>query len=385
MVDMIELDPNGIVSGAVAPGFEAVAAEFERNFTERGDVGAAFAAVHRGRMVVDIWGGRAAPGRGWDRDTMQVIFSGTKGLVAACMLILIERGMIDIDAPVVRYWPEFAQNGKDRVLIRHVVSHRAGLPGIIRTVSEADLTDDRKMERLLAAQELSRDPDAYNCYHALTIGWLCGAIIRRVDGRSLGRFFAEEIAGPLGLDAWIGLPDSEAHRVGQLELDPESPWNATVITDPVHKSIWDNPPIFPAAGLPWNTPSFHAAEIGGAGGIATARAMARYYGCLAQGGEIDGIRILKARTIKAGLRERARFRDPYLLEPMAYGTVFALQTEQARFGPPPDAFGHAGAGGSIHGGWPSSETGFSYTMNQMRVDPEDMRSRALLERLHAAL
>jgi CubicO group peptidase (beta-lactamase class C family) len=312
---VIALDNNSLVRGSFAPGFEPVVREFERNFTERGDVGAAFAAVHDGKTVVDIWGGYAAPGKLWEPETLQVIYSGTKGLMAACVLILIERGLIDIDAPVAKYWPEFAENGKETVLIRHIVSHRAGLPGITTPLTLADLTDYEKMERLLAAQELVRDPDAFHCYHALTIGWLCGAVIRRVDGRTLGRFFAEEIAKPLGLDAWIGLPESEEHRVGKMELDPNSAWDAPPSTNPVHRSIWENPPIFPLDGLPWNTRAYHSAEIGGAGGIATARAMARYYGCLARGGEIDGVRILRENTIRSGRRERSRFYDPYILEP----------------------------------------------------------------------
>jgi CubicO group peptidase (beta-lactamase class C family) len=377
---------DGIVRGTVAPGFETVAEVFERNFTRRSDIGAAFAAVHRGRTVVDLWGGMAAPGRRWERDTLQVIYSGTKGLMASCMLILVERGMLDLDAPVAAYWPEFAENGKERVLVRHVVSHRAGLPGILAPITREDIPDYEKMETLLAAQPMSNDPDAYHCYHALTIGWLCGALIRRIDGRTLGTFFAEEVATPLGLDAWIGLPETEEHRVGRMELDMDSPWNDDPIANKVHRAIWGNPPLFPTnAELAWNSRAYHAAEIGGAGGIATARAMARYYGCLAQGGEIDGIRILRPETITDGLKLRSKFYDPYIIEPMAYGTVFALQTEQGRFGPAPDAFGHAGAGGSIHGGWPSLQTGFSYTMNQMRIDPEDIRSRYVLKALHGAI
>jgi CubicO group peptidase (beta-lactamase class C family) len=302
------------------------------------------------------------------------------------MLILIERGLIDLDAPVAKYWPEFAANGKEKIRVRHVVSHRAGLPGIVLPLASADIPDYEKMEGLLAAQAPSIDPEAYHSYHALTIGWLCGAIIRRVDGRTLGRFFADEVAGPLKLEAWIGLPESEEHRVGRMELDPESAWSDDPPEDATHRSIWGNPLLFPSyEDLAWNSRAYHAAEIGGAGGIATARAMARYYCCIAQGGELDGSSILKPETIKEGLKLRSKFYDPFVVEPMAYGTVFALQTEQGRFGPPPDAFGHSGAGGSIHGGWPSVGTGFSYTMNQMRIDPDDLRSRYLLKALHKVI
>ena len=383
---MNDVSYDGTISGRVAEGFEPVAVEFERNFTERRDVGAAFAAVHRGRKVVDLWGGMAAPGIPWKEDTLQVIYSGTKGLMASCMLILIERGLIDIDAPVAKYWPQFGANGKERIRVRHVVSHRAGLPGIVFPLTSADIPDYEKMEGLLAAQAPSTDPEAYHSYHALTIGWLCGAIIRRVDGRTLGRFFADEVASPLKLEAWIGLSESEEHRVGKMELDPESPWSDEPPEDATHRTIWGNPLLFPTyEDLAWNSRAYHAAEIGGAGGIATARAMARYYCCIAQGGELDGIRILKPETIAEGLKLRSKFYDPFVVEPMAYGTVFAVQTEQGRFGPALDAFGHSGAGGSIHGGWPSSGTGFSYTMNQMRIDPDDVRSRHVLKALHEVI
>ncbi|MBX3579436.1 MAG: beta-lactamase family protein [Rhizobiaceae bacterium] len=377
--------------GYVAPGFEAVAAEFERNFTDRQDVGAAFAAVHNGKTVVDIWGGMAAPGRPWQEDTLQVVFSCTKGLVAACMLKLIEQGRLDLHAPVSRYWPEFAQNGKDRVLMRHLLSHRAGLPGIFETLTPADIPDHEKMERLLAAQPLASDPNAFHCYHALTIGWLAGAVLRRIDGRTLGRFFAEEFAAPLGLETWIGLPENEEHRVGTLEIGPGfGPWDAGQTewqkSDRVLKSVWGNPPLFPVEGeLAWNSRAYHAAEIGGAGAITNARSIARYYSCMAMGGEIDDVRVLKPETIALGRSELSRFLDPYILELMAYGVMWAIQTPQRRFGRLPDAFGHSGAGGSIHGAWPSHGMGFSYTMNQMRVDPEDARSRYLLERLEECI
>ena len=369
--------------GFVAPGFEAVADEFERNFTERADIGAGFAAMHRGRMVVDLWGGEAAPGKPWREDTLQVIYSGTKGLLAACVLKLIEQGKLELNEKVVTYWPEFAQHGKGTVRVRHVISHGAGLPGIVASLTEADWADHEKMERLLAAQPLATDPDAFHSYHALTIGWLVGALVRRVDGRTLGRFFADEIAGPLRLETWIGLPAELDARVGRMRLgEGMVPLTAEQLSDPVLKSIWGNPPLFPDDDMAWNSRALHAAEIGGAGGISTARSMARYYGCMAIGGTLDGVTVLKPQTIALGRNEISRFMDPYIAEAMAFGTVWALQTPQGRFGPAPDAFGHSGAGGSIHGAWPTQGTGFSYTMNEMRADPEDRRSRYVLQRLH---
>ena len=369
--------------GFVAPGFEPVAAEFERNFTDRADVGAAFAGMHDGRMVVDLWGGEAAPGRPWQDDTLQIIFSGTKGLMAACVLKLIERGQIALDDKVARYWPEFAQHGKDTVRVRHVVSHGAGLPGVAEPLQAADWPDYERIESLLAAQPLASDPDAFHSYHALTIGWLVGALIRRIDGRTLGRFFAEEIAEPLGLRAWIGLPEEQEHRVGKIRLgEGMGPLTSAQLADPILKSIWGNPPLFPSDDMAWNTRPIHSAEIGGAGGISDARSMARYYGCMALGGTLDGVTVLKSETVALGRSELSRFMDPYIAEAMAFGTVWALQTPQGRFGPPSNAFGHSGAGGSIHGAWPTERTGFSYTMSEMRADPTDARSRYVLMRLH---
>lgn len=376
--------PDAPAQGHVAPGFERVAEAFARNFTALSDKGAAFAACHQGRMVVDLWGGEAAPGRPWQQDTLQVIFSGTKALAAACVLRLVERDALDLDRPVADYWPAFATGNKDRVLVRHALSHRAGIPGFQAPVTWAEMCDDRAMEARVAAEPLFRDPEAFHCYHALTIGWIMGGLVRQITGRSIGQVFAEDIAAPLGLDAFIGLPEREEGRIGAIVLGPGMVADAPPPQDPTARAIWSNPPLFNEP-LPWNTRAVHAAEIPGAGGIATARAMARFYGCLTLGGQIDGTRILAAETVALGRQERSRFTDPFIPERMAYGLGWAIQTPQMRFGPAPDAFGHSGAGGSIHGGWSSTGTGFSYTMSEMRNDPDDLRSRGVLAALHAAV
>lgn len=367
--------------GHVADGFLPVAEAFERNFTRLGDKGAAFAAYHQGRKVVDLWGGESAPGKPWAEDNVQVIFSGTKALAAACVLTLIEEGRIDVDRPVADYWPAFAAGDKGRVLVRHALSHRAGIPGFANPVAATDLFDDRAMEDRVAAEPLFRDPEAFHCYHALTIGWIMGGLVRHVTGQSIGQYFAERIAGPLNLDAWIGIPADIEPRVGQIVLGDGMVADAPPPEDPTARAIWGNPPLF-GEPLFWNTPAMHRAEIPGAGGIAAARAMARFYGCLAMGGALDGVRILAPETVALGRTERSRFTDPFIPERMAYGLGWAIQTPQMRFGPAPDAFGHSGAGGSIHGAWPSHGTGFSYTMSEMRVDTEDRRSRGVLDALY---
>lgn len=377
----------------VSPGFESVAAEFRRNLRERGERGAAFAAYVDGRLVVDVWGGLAAPEpvRRWRRDTLAGLFSGTKGLVAACLLLLIERGQLDLDRAVAEYWPEFAAGGKEQILVRHVVAHQAGLPGLTTPVTADEATDDRRMAELLALQPAVCAPGTRVYYHAMTFGWLCGELVRRVDGRSVGRFFDDEIAEPLGLEAWIGLPSGYHSRVAVLERGAgfgtqRRDAQASLDRDPLAWSIWANPPRFSTAELPANTRRWREAEVPASNGIATARSLARLYGCLACGGEIDGMRLLAPRTIELGSSLLSRAMEPYLEVPVAFGVGFALQTEALPFGPPAVAFGHRGAGGSVHGAWPQLRTGFSYITRDLREsDGEDPRSAALMRALHHAL
>jgi CubicO group peptidase (beta-lactamase class C family) len=378
---------ESVSGGHVEPGFERVAEEFERNFTERGDAGAAFAACVDGETVVDLWGGFAdpePPAKPWRTDTLQLIFSGTKGLAATCMLMLIDRDLLTLEDPVCKHWPEFAANGKQQITVAEAVSHRARIPGLHAPLQESDITDDVRMARLLAERSPEADPRAACTYHALTYGWLCGELVRRVDGRSIGRFFAEEIAGPLGLELWIGLPVEQESRVSTLvygpDWDADSSWDETDFdTDALLASVYGNPRLLEGR-MPWNTRAFHAAEIPASNGIGTARSIARLYSCLACGGELDGVRLMRPETIALGRQELSRFVEPLSGESLAYAAGFQLQTAQANFGPPGLAFGHDGAGASVHGAWPEQKLGFSYAMNQMRRGEPgaDPRSKTLL-------
>ncbi len=374
------------IGGFVAPGYETVADAFGENFAGRGELGAAFAAFRGGEAIVDLWGGIADPasGRAWQEDTLQLIFSGTKGMAAVCVLALIDRGKIDLEDPVSRYWPDF---GKPGIRVRDIVSHRARLPGIDTPIAVADLIDDRRMAAILAAQAPSPDPRAAFCYHALTYGWLCGELVRRVDGRSIGRFFAEEVAAPLGIEFWIGLPAGEEARVSMLALAPD--WAATrprttadYDRDPLLKSVWGDPEIFDRATFFWNEPAVHRAEIPGANGIGTARAIARIYACLADG----GAPLVSEATMRLGRETLSEGYDILHEEERRFGVGFQLQTGDGNYGPPPDAFGHGGAGGSIHGAWPSLGIGYSYAMNLMRdTERPDPRQKALLDALHRSV
>lgn len=379
--------PSG-VHGHADPAFGRVVAEFAKNLRERGELGGAFSAVVDGRRVVDIWGGTAnrSQATAWTSGTLAPLYSGTKGLVAVCLLLLIERGQLDLDTPVAFYWPEFGQNGKDQILVREVVSHRAGLPGLTTAVSAEEATDDHRMARLLAEQAPATRPGEFHYYHAVTFGWLCGELIRRVDGRSVGHFLAEEVVRPLEIEAWIGLPSRYEPRVARVESDGDfGTFDATTAPPgSIEWSIWRNPPRYSAGDLAANLPLWHAAEIPGTSGIGSARALARLYGCLARGGSIDDVTLLSTSTIELGTRCLARGYEPVLATDVAFGVGFQLQTDALALGPPGDAFGHGGAGGSIHGAWPSLGVGFSYCTNLlMTLGAGDVRAKALLDALHA--
>lgn len=378
---------NGDISGQVAPGFEPVALEFRRNFDQRAEVGAAFAVVQDGRSVVDLWGGVADrdDGRRWREDTLQLIWSGTKGLVAICVLMLIERGLLELDESVAHYWPEFAQNGKEQILVRHVVSHTAGLPGISKPVSAEQFVDSRVMSKILEAERPLWPPGSRFFYHAHTYGWLCAEIVRRIDGRTVGEFFASEIATPLALDLWIGLPPQHGWRVSRLHLWSRWEPRRSPEFDAVAQRVWLGPELVAGRELEWNAPAFQASEIPSANAIGTARSIARLYGCLARGGTFDGIQILKAETIQGAQECLATGHDPITRWPKVYGVGFELQNIKRQFGPATLAFGHGGAGGSLHGAWPAERVGFSYVMNEMRDQAIDSRAAALLRALYSAL
>jgi CubicO group peptidase (beta-lactamase class C family) len=373
------------------PGFEPVAEEFERNFSERGETGAAFAVNRGDDLIVDLWGGLADRDsrRPWNQDTLQLIFSGTKGLVSLCMLILADRQQLDLDAPVASCWSEFAGNGKGAIRIRHVLTQTAGLPGLREPVSMSEFCDADKMAERLAAERPFWPAGQQLCYHPFTFGWLCHGLVRAVDGRSIGEFFADEVAAPLGLETWIGLPEELEDRVSTLEAGPRwadefQPTQEQLAGDPVAKATWGNPFLFSPDRLPWNQAEVHRTEVPGANGISTARSMASLYASLVNArsgtaGLLSPVLIEQARELQeAGL-------DPLMREPVAYGLGFELQTELAPFGPSREAFGFTGVGGSVHGAWPEHGVGFSYSMNQLRGAERDERPATLLRSLWSCL
>jgi len=312
-----------------------------------------FAATKNGELVVEL--GRS--------DQPALIFSGTKGLVAMCLLLLIERGQLDLDTAVSDYWPGFRHRD---VLVRHVVSHTAGLPGLRPPPTAEDLLDPERMAERLATEPPIWPGGERLAYHALTFGWLCGELVRRIDGRTVGTFFAEEFAQPLDLELWIGLPAEVEPRVARLERAPG--YGVAGKPGPLLEALYG--PMLHR--FVWNEPAFHAAEIPAANAIGTARSIALLYGRLEE--------LLRPETIDLGRTELSRGVCAVTDFPYAFGVGFELQTERRSLGPPANAFGHTGSGGSAHGAWPDERVCFSYIPTELRsLDTDDRASRLLAE------
>jgi CubicO group peptidase (beta-lactamase class C family) len=379
------------LDGLVAPGWQAVADAFARNF-EFGEVGAACCIYVDGAPVVDIVGGRAdAPASvAWRPDTLALVFSTTKGATATCANLLVARGELDPDAPVATYWPEFAANGKESVLVRHVLSHSAGLP-----VVEGEFTLEQSLAWAPVVEQLARqaprwEPGTAVGYHMRTYGWLTGEIVRRITGRTVGAFFREEIADPLGIDWWIGLPERQEPRVAPI-IPPEQP------TDPEVRALMDavmapgtllgDAFTGPAGHFHydemWNTRALHECELPSSNGIASAAAIARTYAALVA--PVDGVRVLDDAIVARASETQIEGTDVVIGVPMRYGLGFSLGdalSTAAR----PRAFGHSGAGGSLGFADPEHRIGFGYAMNRMQVGlAEDKRPRNLVRAMYRVL
>ncbi|MEM7273581.1 MAG: serine hydrolase domain-containing protein [Actinomycetota bacterium] len=366
--------------------FEAVA-DLLRGSLEAGtDVGASVAVTLDGQSVVDLWGGHVdtARTRPWQADTIVNAWSTTKTMTSLAALVLADRGLLDVDAPVARYWPEFATNGKDGVLVRHLLAHTSGVAGWDQPVSTEDLYDLAASTARLAAQAPWWPPGSASGYHALNQGHLVGEVIRRIDGRTLGRFFAEEIARPLGADFHIGLDPSDDDRVSMV-IPPDTP--------PVDVSVL--PPDAPArltltgprldATAPAD-PRWRRAEIGAANGHGNARSVARIQSVVANGGEVDGVRLLAPATIDLIFREQANGEDLVLGMPIRFGIGYGLAEPAYRPEVPAGRI-------CFWGGWGGStiivdcdrRMTVAYTMNRMLDSEADGRGEAITRAVYAAL
>jgi CubicO group peptidase (beta-lactamase class C family) len=381
------------VHGHCDERFAAVRAAFEENFRTRAELGAAVTVIVGGETVVDLWGGRAdaAGTRPWERDTLVNVWSTTKGPTALCAHVLADRGLLDLDAPVAAYWPEFAAAGKERVLVRHLLSHRAGLSGLREPHSLAQLYDWELTTKRLAATEPWWEPGTRSGYHALTYGFLVGEVVRRVSGLLPGAFLEREVTGPLGIDFAIGLPEKEARRAAELVQPPVASTSeqAAVFSQlaPAALAALTNPVVGAAEA---GSPEWRAAELPALNGHGTARAVAALYGIFAGKGVHDGHRVLSPEAVERVREGQGSCRD------LVLGAGFEHETEvglglwlsgpNGSYGPNPRAFGHDGFGGSCGLADPEAGVSLGYVMNRMGPHiADDPRKMALIDALYGVL
>lgn len=386
------------IGGSVADGYESIREAFERNFAEFGDVGATLCIYVGGRQVVDLWGGVTEPGGdvAYGPDTLQLVFSTTKGATSLCAHLLAQRGDLDLDAPVATYWPEFAAAGKGEVTVRELMGHRAGLAAFAERISLEDFLAWYPAVDQLAAQEPNWPLGEGHGYHALTFGHLVGEVVRRIDGRTLGAFFADEVAEPLGLDFHVGLPPELEPRVSELHdfvLPPRGasgnrrgtgttpPIVSPTVTAMSTKGTLTNR-VFSRPYLPmamFNDHAVREAEVPAANGITTARSLARMYAAII--GEVDGVRLLDDARVADARTPVSIGVDKVLMLPNRIGAGFflnSLTTQLTSNG----AFGHSGMGGSLGFCDPELGVGFGYVMNQCVAWPAlDPRSGGIIKAL----
>jgi CubicO group peptidase (beta-lactamase class C family) len=368
------------IDGWVSTEFEPVIDVFAENFETRGEVGASVCVYFEGEPVVDLWGG-------WPRDAIVNVFSSTKGVTSICVNAMFERGLLDPDAPVAAVWPEFAANGKADITVAQALSHQAGLPYV-----EGDLTLEESLAwdpvvTRLAQQAPIWEPGTQHGYHMRTFGWLAGELMRRADPRhrSAGQWFHDEIAAPLQLEFWIGLPEALELRVEPV-IPPQSDLRAALASlgdDLLLARVFSNPGGHFNYDEMWNTRPLRAAELPSSNGHGDARSLARLYAsCL---GTVDGVRTLQPATVERATQEQACGKDAVIMVETCFGLGFMLGRSFGKANPA-SAFGHAGAGGSLCFADPERNVAFAYVMNDLRFDPKgDPRSEELVHAVYAAL
>ncbi|MER6104694.1 serine hydrolase domain-containing protein [Streptomyces sp. NPDC001832] len=385
------------VRGTVAAGFEPVRDAFVHNFEQRGERGAAVTVYRDGHKVVDLWAGtRDVDGvEPWAVDTVQIVRSAGKGIAAAVPLMLHQRGQVDLDAPVGTYWPEFKAAGKERVLVRHLLAHRAGIPALDSPLTPSKAADGISGPQAVAAQRPQWEPGTDHGYHAQTYSWLIGELVRRVTGRTVGRWVAEEIARPLGLDFWFGLPADEAHRVGRIgPVEPSADaGNGGALRMRPKRSVTEayrDPESLTRRSfgaidpLPdENDPSYRVAELPASNGIATARALARCYAAMI--GPVDGHRLFAPATLTLARTEESAGPDRVLVVNTRFGLGYMLHGPAAPL-LAPGSFGHPGRGGSLGFADPESGIALGYVTNGLQKGvTADTRAQALVRAVRSAL
>jgi CubicO group peptidase (beta-lactamase class C family) len=375
---------DGSAKGITQDRFAGVRTIFEANLASGADLGASFCATLEGETVVDLWGGfaDAAGTRPWERDTIVNVYSTTKTMTALCALILADRGELDFDAPVAKYWPEFAANGKADIKVSHLMAHSSGLSGWKETISVEDLYDWEKVTALLAAQAPLWPPGSQSGYHALSQGYLVGEVVRRITGRSLGTFFREEVAEPLGADFHIGLPASEDGRVAELIPPPRGTGAGDGEQTEIQALTFNNPGIDVGET---RKRAWRGAEIPAAGGTGNARSVAQIHVILANGGVAQGKRFMSEAGCRKALELQIEGEDLMLGRAARFGMGFGLAGGVLPM-PSPNSIFWGGYGGSLVIIDMDKRTSFGYAMNRMAgTTTGDMRAFGLAMAMWEAL
>ncbi|MER6064530.1 serine hydrolase domain-containing protein [Streptomyces sp. NPDC001792] len=385
-------------NGTVAEGFEPVREAFAANFALLGERGAAVAVYQDGHKVVDLWAGTkdvdgTAGSAPWEPGTAQIVRSATKGVVAAALLLLHQRGELDLDAPVGAYWPEYKAAGKEHTLVRHLLAHRAGVPVLDRPLTPAEAADPDLGAAAVAAQAPVWEPGTDHGYHAQTYSWLTGELIRRITGRPVGEWLAKEIAGPVGADLWLGLPQSEHARVGRVgPVEPPEAAGALktrpkravaeAYADPESLTRRAFAAITPLPDE--NDPAYRAAALPASNGIATADGLARFYASLI--GEVDGgTRLFTPQTRELARAEQSAGPDRVLVVGTRFGLGYMLHGAASPL-LSPGSFGHPGRGGALAFADPETGIAFGYVTNGFRKSvTADPRAQALVRAVRTAL
>jgi CubicO group peptidase (beta-lactamase class C family) len=372
------------VHGECHERFAPVREAFRKNFLERNEVGASVAVSIEGELVVDLWGGHrdAARSLPWERDTIVNVYSTTKTMAALCALMLADRGELDLYAPVSRYWPEYAQNGKAATEVRHFLSHSAGLSGMDEPMRSEDLYDWDRVVDALARQAPWWEPGTASGYHALTQGYLIGEVVRRITGQSLGRFFAAEIAGPLGADFHIGTGIEHFPRIGELVPPPSGPAQ-DLPADTIAGRTFANPL---AKATVSGTPGWRQAEIPAANGHGNARSVVRVQTLVANGGSAFGKSLMSPAGCARVFDEQSFGKDLVLGVPVRFGMGYGLTSDQMPMGPNPHIAYWGGWGGSTVVVDQDARMCVSYVMNRMEGSlMGDLRGFSLTQAVYQSL
>jgi CubicO group peptidase (beta-lactamase class C family) len=377
------------VGGWCDPAFGLLLEEFTANFAERAELGAAVCVLVRGAVVANLWGGWSdvATRRPWTADTLVNVFSVGKGLLAGCVARLTGQGLIDPDARVARYWPEFAAAGKAAVTVRHLLSHQAGVPAIRQPLLPGSALDWSLMTEVLANEEPWWPPGSGHGYHVNTFGFAVGELIRRITGMTPGTLLQRELAAPLGADVHIGLAASQHSRVAEFVWGEAPAASApAVVPEDAGMAVraYVNPPDFSGFDVV-NTAAWRSAEIPSANAHATAAGVARFYAALAGGGALDGYRAVDSSALAAAAEEVVYGEDLLLRRPSRFGLGFQLTHPERPLGRGPRTFGHFGAGGSVGFCDPDASLAFGYVTNQMGPRWRNPRNRALMDACYASL